>query len=46
MRQSVGKGQGESFARREGLSSAISDRSAERSVKGESEGEGEEVGRK
>jgi len=31
--QSVSKGQGEGFARREGWSSAISDRRAERSVK-------------
>jgi hypothetical protein len=46
MRQSISKGQGEGFARREGWSSAISDRSAERSVKGEGKGEGEEVGRK
>jgi len=33
MRQSVSKGQGEGFARREGWSSAISDRRAKRSVK-------------
>ena len=45
MRQSVSKGQGEGFARRESWSSAISDRSAERSVKGGGKDEGEEVGR-
>jgi hypothetical protein len=35
MRQSVSKGQEEGFARREGWSSATSDRRAERSVKDE-----------
>jgi hypothetical protein len=46
MRQSVSKGQGEGFARREGWSPAISDRSDERSVKGEDKEVGKEVGGK
>jgi hypothetical protein len=43
MRQSVSKGQGEGFARRECWSSAISDRSGKRSVKGGGKDEGKEV---